>query len=57
MGNGDRVTGEGCKIKRIFFFLLITGEISGCLSVNGNHLIKRDDFDEARENSIAGRFS
>lgn len=55
MGNGDRVTGEGCKIKRIFFFLIM-GEIRGCLSVNGDHLIKRDDFDDARENSIGGRF-
>lgn len=55
MGNGDGLTGEGCKIKRIFFFLIM-GEIRGCLSVNGDHLIKRDDFDDARENSIGGRF-
>lgn len=30
------------------------GEIRGCLSVDGNHLIKRDDFEDVRENSIAG---
>lgn len=50
------MTGEGCKIKRIFFSSDYGGN-QWMFIVNGNHLIKRDDFDEARESSIAGRFS
>ena len=41
-------------VKSRGFFFLIMGEIRGCLSVYGNHLIKRDDVEDVRENSIAG---
>lgn len=51
----ERVTAEGCKAKRtfVFFFLKNVVEIRACLYVNGNHLIERDNFDDAgakREN-------
>lgn len=46
------MTAEGCKDKRtfVFFFLKNMVKIRACLYVNGNHLIKRDNFDDAGEN-------